>query len=89
MAGGREEAEDPAAAGSRALAGKFADVGIDDEFIKRTRDSITPGTSGLFVLTSDAVLDKVKEAFAGQRAELLFTNLSTEQENRLREAFAE
>jgi uncharacterized membrane protein len=76
-----------AAAG--ALAGKFSDVGIDDEFIKRTRDSITPGTSGLFVLTSDAVLDKVKEAFAGQRAELLFTNLSTEQENRLREAFAE
>lgn len=76
-----------AAAG--ALVGRFSDVGIDDEFIKRTRDSITPGTSGLFVLTSDAVLDKVQDAFAGQRAELLFTNLSTEQESRLREAFAE
>jgi uncharacterized membrane protein len=76
-----------AAAG--ALVGKFSDVGIDDEFIKRTRDSITPGTSALFVLTSDAVIDKVQEAFAGQRAELLFTNLSTEQEARLREAFAE
>jgi uncharacterized membrane protein len=76
-----------AAAG--ALMGRFSDVGIDDEFIKRTRDSITPGTSALFVLTTDAVLDKVSEAFAGQRAELLFTNLSTEQENTLREAFAE
>ena len=76
-----------AAAG--ALMGKFSDVGIDDEFIKRTRDNITPGTSALFVLTSDAVVDKVKDAFAGQRAELLFTNLSTEQENTLREAFAE
>jgi uncharacterized membrane protein len=76
-----------AAAG--ALMGSFTDVGIDDGFIKRTRDDITPGTSALFVLTSDAVVDKVRDAFAGQRAELLFTNLSTEQENKLREAFAE
>src|SRR4051794_11839814 len=76
-----------AAAG--ALVGRFSDVGIDDEFIKRTRDSITPGTSALFVLTANAVIDKVQDAFAGQRAELLFTNLSNEQENRLREAFAE
>ncbi len=51
-----------AAAG--ALIGKFSDVGIDDDFIKRTRDEITPGTSALFVLTSDAVRDRVQEAFA-------------------------
>lgn len=76
-----------AAAG--ALVGTLSDVGIDDEFIKRTRDQVTPGTSALFVLTSDAVRDKVQEAFAGQRAELLFTNLSTDQEDTLREAFAE
>jgi len=76
-----------AAAG--ALMGKFSDVGIDDVFIKRTREEITPGTSALFVLTSDAVRDKVQQAFSGQRAELLFTNLSTEQEAALREAFAE
>jgi uncharacterized membrane protein len=76
-----------AAAG--ALVGTFSDVGIDDEFINRTRDQITPGTSALFVLTSDAVLDKVRDAFSGQRADLLFTNLSKEQEDTLREAFAE
>jgi uncharacterized membrane protein len=76
-----------AAAG--ALVGTLSDVGIDDEFIKRTRDQITPGTSALFVLTSDAVRDKVQEAFAGQRAELLLTNLSKDQEDTLREAFAE
>jgi uncharacterized membrane protein len=76
-----------AAAG--ALVGAFSDVGIDDEFIKRTRDQITPGTSALFVLTSDAVLDRVRDAFTGQRAELLFTNLSKAQEDTLREAFAE
>jgi uncharacterized membrane protein len=76
-----------AAAG--ALVGALSDVGIDDEFIKRTRDQITPGTSALFVLTSDAVQDKVQDAFAGQRADLLFTNLSKEREDTLREAFAE
>ena len=76
-----------AAAG--ALAGKLSDVGINDDFIRRTREQVTPGTSALFVLTSDAVVDRVREAFSGQRPELLFTNLSTEQENALREAFAD
>ncbi len=76
-----------AAAG--ALTGKLSDVGIDDDLIKRTRDEATPGTSALFVLTSDAVVDRVRDAFAGQRAELLFTSLSAEQESRLPEAFAE
>lgn len=76
-----------AAAG--ALTGRLTDVGIDDTFIKRAREEITPGTSALFVLTSDAVRDRVQEAFAGERAELLFTNLTKEQEDTLREAFAE
>ena len=72
-----------------ALSGSLADVGIDDTFIKRVRDEITPGTSALFVLTSDAVQDRVREAFAGQDFELLFTNLSKEQEDNLRKAFGE
>ncbi len=72
-----------------AATGSLAKVGIDDDFVKRARDEITPGTSGLFVLTSDAVVDKVRDAFAGQNPKLLFTNLSNEQENALREAFAE
>ncbi|NEM06900.1 DUF1269 domain-containing protein [Geodermatophilus normandii] len=76
-----------AAAG--ALTGRLTDVGIDDTSIKRAREEITPGTSALFVLTSDAVRDRVQEAFAGERAELLFTNLTREQEDTLREAFAE
>ena len=40
-------------------------------------------------MTSDAVIDRVKDAFAGhQPSELLFTNLSAEQEAALREVFA-
>ena len=76
-----------AAAG--ALAGSLADVGIDDRFINRARSEITPGTSALFVMTSDAVVDKVKDAFMGnQPADLIFTNLSNEQEAALRQAFS-
>ena len=41
------------------------------------------------MLTSDAVQDKVRDAFARQRPELLFTNLSDEQERAVREVFAE
>ena len=75
-------------AATGALAGSLADVGIDDSFINKIRDQVTPGTSALFVMSSDAVMDKVQDAFAGnQPSELLFTNLSTEQENALRQVF--
>jgi uncharacterized membrane protein len=76
-----------AAAG--ALGGSMSDVGIDDDFIKSVRDKVTPGTSALFALTSDAVIDKVHEAFEGQQAELVHTNLSDDQEAQLRAVFAE
>ena len=76
-----------AAAG--ALGGSLADVGIDDSFIKRVRDSITPGTSAVFLMTSDAVRDRVIEALRGFDAELIQTNLSREEEAKLREVFAE
>jgi uncharacterized membrane protein len=77
-------------AASGALAGSLTDVGIDDEFIAQIRQQVTPGTSALFVLSSDAVVDKVRDAFEMQdRPELVFTNLTTEQETALREVFAE
>ena len=72
-----------------ALGGSMSDIGIDDDFIKRARDEITPGTSALFLMSSDAVIDKVREAFRGQQAELVSTNLSNEQERNLREVFSE
>jgi uncharacterized membrane protein len=76
-------------AATGALAGSLGDVGIDDDFINGTREKVTPGTSALFILTSDAVTDRVKEAFAGQDMELISTNLSAEDEANLRHAFAE
>jgi uncharacterized membrane protein len=75
-------------AASGALFGSLADVGISDSFIKDVREQVTPGTSALFLLTSNAVVDRVKEEFPGGEAELISTNLSKEQEDKLRAAFA-
>lgn len=77
-------------AATGALAGALADVGIDDHFINRVRDQVTPGTSALFVLSSSAVVDQIHAAFAsGPRAELIFTDLDPAQESALREVFAD
>ncbi len=72
-----------------ALTGSMSDVGIDDGFIEGVRDQVTPGTSALFLMSSDAVMDKVKDAFDGQHVELIQTNLDDAQEAKLREVFAE
>ena len=76
-------------AGLGALAGSMRDVGISDVFIDNVREKVTPGTSALFLLSSDAVIDRVRAEFAGTEAELISTNLSMEQEQKLREAFAD
>ena len=72
-----------------ALTGSLSDVGIDDDFIRTVREEITPGTSALFVLSSGAVMDKVHEAFEDTTMELVKTNLSNEQEAKLREVFGD
>lgn len=72
------------------LAGSLTDVGIDDNFIKRVREEVTPGTSALFLMTSDAVMDRVLDRFEGHdRPELIETNLSADDEAALRKAFSE
>jgi uncharacterized membrane protein len=76
-------------AGMGALMGSMTDVGIDDRFVKQVRDRITPGTSALFLMSEGAVIDKVKAAFEGTEPELIETNLSDEQESKLRAAFAD
>ncbi|GAA2362840.1 DUF1269 domain-containing protein [Saccharopolyspora halophila] len=74
-------------AATGAVAGSLSDVGIDDDFIRKTQDKVVPGTSALFLLTSDAVLDRIEERFAGSHFELIHTNPSNEQEKALRDVF--
>src|SRR5215210_228363 len=77
-------------AGMGGLSGSLADVGIDDDFIRQVREKVTPVTSALFALTSganapDRVIDELKQ----YDFEIISTNLPEEQENQLREAFAQ
>ena len=72
-----------------AIAGHFADYGISDDFIKAVKEKVTPGTSALFLLSDNAVVDRVAEAFKDANAELIESNLSAEQEAALKEAFGE
>ena len=77
-------------AATGAITGSLTDVGIDDRFINKIRDQVTPGTSALFVLTSDADVDRIAQGFVGgPQGELIQTDLTPEQEAALREIFAE
>ena len=74
-------------AATGAALGHVIDIGIHGDFIEEVRKKVTPGTSALFVLTQDAFLDRVREAFSGFHADLISSNLSAEQEKELRETF--
>ncbi len=76
-----------AAAG--AISGSFADVGIDDNFIKEVREKVVPGTSALFLMSANAVVDRIRSELGALDAELIASNLSAEQEAKLREIFSE
>ena len=71
-----------------AIGGAFRDYGIDDDFIKGVRGAVTPGTSALFLMTSNAVMDRVVKAMKVADFEIIATNLSSDQERQLRELFA-
>ncbi|WP_254762937.1 DUF1269 domain-containing protein [Natrinema marinum] len=71
-----------------ALGGKFSDIGIDDSFIKEVGTTIGPGQSALFLLVSDVEGERVTEELEPYDPEVLETNLSPEDEEKLREHFA-
>jgi uncharacterized membrane protein len=76
-------------AGIGALSGSLADVGIGEAFINTVREKVTPGTSALFALTSEATEDRVIEELKQFDFEIISTNLPEEQEQKLREVFGE
>ena len=68
----------------------MSDLGIDENFIKQVREKVTEGTSALFALTSGATApDKVVDELKAYDFEIISTNLPEEQEQKLREAFAQ
>ena len=77
-----------AGAGAGALSGALSDYGIDDNFIKSLGENIPKSSSALFVLLRKAQPEKVLAEFEGQKARILKTSLSPEQEAKLQEALS-
>jgi uncharacterized membrane protein len=75
-------------ASAGAVSGALSDVGIDDNMMKKLAETLKPNTAALCVLirqmTADKVVDEIKQ-FGGT---VLQTNLSHENETKLREALA-
>jgi uncharacterized membrane protein len=78
-------------AGIGALMGHFADYGIDKDFIDAVKDKVVPGTSALFLMSSNANTEKVAEEVqkSGLKAELIQSNLSEAQADELRKMFSD
>jgi uncharacterized membrane protein len=75
-------------AGSGALSGSLADYGINDDFVKKLGETITPASSALFVLVKSATEDKVLPEIEPFKPRLLKTSLSNEQEEKLKAALS-
>lgn len=75
-------------AATGAISGKLTDYGINDDFIQELQNKVTEGTSALFLMTGQVTVDKVEAAFTPEeKGELIQSNLSSEQEAKLREDF--
>lgn len=72
-----------------ALSAHFADYGIGRDFLEQVRSKVKEGTSALFLMVGQVTTDRVIEAFkAAPKFEVIASNLSKEQEEKLRAAFA-
>jgi uncharacterized membrane protein len=69
------------------LTSALSDVGIDDTFIYQVRSRLTEGTSALFVLSQDAVMDRINDALKGKKPDLIAINLPHDEEMKLRNLF--
>jgi uncharacterized membrane protein len=72
-----------------ALTAHFADYGIGNDFLEKVRSKVTEGTSALFLLIGQVTTDRVVEAFkTAPKFEVIASNLSKDQEEKLKAAFA-
>jgi uncharacterized membrane protein len=72
-----------------ALSAHFADYGIGKDFLEQVRRKVTEGSSALFLLVGQVTTDRVIEAFkTAPKFEVIASNLSREQEEKLKAAFA-
>lgn len=76
-----------AAAG--AVAGSLSYFGVPDDFVKRVRQTVAPGSSAIFVMSSGATADRIAAELGELAACMLRHSLSAEQEQHLTDALGE
>ena len=76
-------------AASGAVAGKFTDVGVDDDFMKQLGASLPTGGAALIALGSSGARDKLVERMRPYGGEIIQTSLSEDEEEQLRAALGE
>ncbi len=72
-------------AATGALAGKFSDMGVDDQFIKEIGDHLAPGQAALFLYVEKMPFDRLRDELSDVDAGVLQTSFTAEQEARLRD----
>ena len=76
-------------AASGAVAGKMADLGVNDDFVKDLGTKLQPGAAALIVLGSTDARDKLLDRIKPYGGEVIQTSLSREDEEQLRAALGE
>lgn len=75
-------------AGAGALSGTLTDLGINDGVMRKLAETLKPGTAALCVLVHQMTPDKVLAEIQPFGGTVIKTNLSHEDESKLREALA-
>jgi uncharacterized membrane protein len=68
---------------------KVAHTGIDSSMIEAATGDMTPGTSLLVLMTSEAAVDAFARAFKGQDVELIRSDLSVQEQDEVRAALSD
>ncbi len=69
------------------FAKKLSGSNIESSTVDRVKGDMTPGTSALVLLSANATVDTVAKAFEGQSMELIRSDLSVQEEDRMRRVF--
>jgi uncharacterized membrane protein len=75
-------------AASGAISGALADVGIDNQFMKKLAETLKPGTAALCMLVHTEAPDKVVDEIRQFGGTVIKTNLSHENEEKLQAALS-
>ena len=72
-------------AATGAIGGALSDIGVDDEFMRELGETLTPGTSALFILVRKVTPDKVLDEVSKYGGKILRTSLSKDDESQLQD----